>query len=651
MNYPDSDSSDDDSILQPRLTLKRTQLANRKHEAPNDFSSTDDETDDEEIATLIGSQAPTLTNDSQASPGIATQPSTLEKPSRSAKNVFALSKAPHQKNDVPTDNSAKAQDQENNNPMGRSIPDVLAIDAPDIVKKLELKPDHSASLEEKAPSTISSRASSGKKARKNAKKLSKKAAEALTKNVFKNQKSDESKQEKDGFLVSERVPRRKDVGILPMKGKRQDKVQESKIQSNKVKATSTDHHHSEKSKLPPQDYIAATKEKIPSAKPTKSLERYETENGRDTLKTVYAQAETSKSSSPPARKASSKQNQLESNESAKSPSPVVEKVAAAIPLNPRNNAKEDEDNGPVKPKKCESATTKAKGEPKPTKKRSKTSSKKSTNETSADSKVDNHKLSEESMKPSQPLAQSIDKPKKQPPKKISKKMALEDQVAHRLFWSFKPHTLRSLADDLKTTETTLEHCFLSLIDKGLVIKKDFMSGKGRVKTLYWANHDTKSKAVNLGTECTLGDREKTKHTVQTLQTDVSTLKAELSQTLLQPSNTELTEHVAKAESEIELAKQRTDEIKSRIEARMLLKSKSTKKRPYGAVSSVDSSPRSLKRRINHMRDEWKNRKAKCNRFLDLLADGLEKKPKDVIKLLEIDTDEMNDVVLPPKHNI
>jgi hypothetical protein len=52
-----------------------------------------------------------------------------------------------------------------------------------------------------------------------------------------------------------------------------------------------------------------------------------------------------------------------------------------------------------------------------------------------------------------------------------------------------------------------------------------------------------------------------------------------------------------------------------------------------------------------MRGEWKKRKDKCIDFVEQLADGMEKKVKDVVKLLELETDEMEGVKMPPKHTI
>ena len=57
----------------------------------------------------------------------------------------------------------------------------------------------------------------------------------------------------------------------------------------------------------------------------------------------------------------------------------------------------------------------------------------------------------------------------------------------------------------------------------------------------------------------------------------------------------------------------------------------------------------MKKRINDMRLQWKKRKEKCMDFVEQLADGMEKKVKDVVKLLELETDEMVGVTIPPKH--
>ena len=56
----------------------------------------------------------------------------------------------------------------------------------------------------------------------------------------------------------------------------------------------------------------------------------------------------------------------------------------------------------------------------------------------------------------------------------------------------------------------------------------------------------------------------------------------------------------------------------------------------------------LYKEINDMRSEWKVRKEKCVDFIDTLSDAMEKRPKEVNKLLDIETDEMIGVKIPAK---
>ena len=63
-------------------------------------------------------------------------------------------------------------------------------------------------------------------------------------------------------------------------------------------------------------------------------------------------------------------------------------------------------------------------------------------------------------------------------------------------------------------------------------------------------------------------------------------------------------------------------------------------------------PRRKKIRINALRDEWKKRKEKCMDFVDQLADAMDKNLKDVIKLLDVETDKSVGIdKMPPKHSI
>ena len=54
----------------------------------------------------------------------------------------------------------------------------------------------------------------------------------------------------------------------------------------------------------------------------------------------------------------------------------------------------------------------------------------------------------------------------------------------------------------------------------------------------------------------------------------------------------------------------------------------------------------LKKKFNEMRGEWKKRKRMAADAVDLIADGMEKKPKEVMKVIGLETDEDAGVTLP-----
>ena len=64
---------------------------------------------------------------------------------------------------------------------------------------------------------------------------------------------------------------------------------------------------------------------------------------------------------------------------------------------------------------------------------------------------------------------------------------------------------------------------------------------------------------------------------------------------------------------------------------------------------LPSDPRSLKLRINNMRTEWSKRKLKCMDLVEGVADAMEKRTKDAIKLMDVETDEEVGAVMPAKH--
>ena len=68
----------------------------------------------------------------------------------------------------------------------------------------------------------------------------------------------------------------------------------------------------------------------------------------------------------------------------------------------------------------------------------------------------------------------------------------------------------------------------------------------------------------------------------------------------------------------------------------------------GTIAMTPAALAKKKRQKGKYRDEWAKRKRQCRDVLENLADGLEKKIKDVEKMLEIETDELARCELPAK---
>jgi len=234
------------------------------------------------------------------------------------------------------------------------------------------------------------------------------------------------------------------------------------------------------------------------------------------------------------------------------------------------------------------------------------------------------------------------------PAKKRKKDSFQDAVLRHMYLSGKPFSLKGLAKETRTTGDALKHLLLSLLDKGYVVKKSF--GKSG-KELYWANIDDKK-----------GHKEMKNFFFE--EEDMQTAGKELSEFLSRKN---------KILNELEtLIKMPTnDEVDSKV--RDLLEENSLlQKRSLAAIAEKERAaqqrklktpaelkqmdrercPRRKKIRINALRDEWKKRKEKCMDFVDQLADAMDKNLKDVIKLLDVETDKSVGIdKMPPKHSI
>ena len=223
----------------------------------------------------------------------------------------------------------------------------------------------------------------------------------------------------------------------------------------------------------------------------------------------------------------------------------------------------------------------------------------------------------------------------------TKKLTFQDQVLVLMLNALKPFTLKLLSEELKTSETSVNFVLLSLVDKGLVVTKDFAAGKnGRVKTLYWANQEdhgrTKQKEVHLRSEpASATERDAARTKMMELQNEIATVRNQWQQVLLTPSNDDLTRLVTTETAAYQECVRARDLVRERIAAAG---------GPRTKMRGVVQEPRIHQ----YYRDEWIQRKRKCMDFVEQLADALEKKPREIIQLCDIDTDEMNQVVLPAK---
>lgn len=240
----------------------------------------------------------------------------------------------------------------------------------------------------------------------------------------------------------------------------------------------------------------------------------------------------------------------------------------------------------------------------------------------------------------QPKQKEMSTEIKAPSKMKTKKLKFDDQVLSHMLMAFKPFTMKSLATELATTEAVLHNTMLSLTDKGLVQKKDFNKGS-KTKTLYWANHGAKAKEVDVSW-ATPQEMQTASQELRELQTKRDTLHQALHETTDELDDRQLDLKLVEAEATLKEWQTNVRDVKTRLQQAKANQQKSVAR---------GNDSRRLKLRINHMRAEWKKRKDKCMDFVEMLADGMEKKPKDVMKLLDIESDESAGVALPPKKDV
>ena len=232
-----------------------------------------------------------------------------------------------------------------------------------------------------------------------------------------------------------------------------------------------------------------------------------------------------------------------------------------------------------------------------------------------------------------------------PQKSKKKKRSFTDRLLIHMFLSGRPHSVKELAKFMDSNETSISFTFLALLDKQWVVKKEFTSKGGRVKELFWANQRCKSHELQgILNFASARDVQAAKSELVGLEREGENMEKVISQLTTGPTNAELNEQLSSLEEDVKDLNSKVAAAKSRIQA-------ARQTATGGKKGGLQNNQKRLKQNVNKMRDLWKKRRDTCMDFVDLVADGMEKRNKDVIQMLEIATDEMEGVKLPPKHVI
>lgn len=154
---------------------------------------------------------------------------------------------------------------------------------------------------------------------------------------------------------------------------------------------------------------------------------------------------------------------------------------------------------------------------------------------------------------------------------------------------------------------------------------------------------------------TTDEIEESIKTRQQLDQQQRAIQAELKPLLAIPTMKQLEDENKVEEEKLALLQKEIEAVKDRIANPSKVTSSSVPSRMSSGYSSASYYPANrfqqpkpkpqdkttLKRKINHMLGEYKARKRKCMDFVDMMADAMEKRPKDVMgeKVLDLETDE------------
>lgn len=277
-----------------------------------------------------------------------------------------------------------------------------------------------------------------------------------------------------------------------------------------------------------------------------------------------------------------------------------------------------------------------------------------------------HTSSEESLqnaapaqtKPQQSASDSTTAPSLPKPIPKKKKRTFQDQVLLHMMTSIKPYTLKGLASELRTTDVALQHLMLSLLDKGIVQRKEF--GKKVKKELFWVDLEKATNEIYKDKVPTMEDMQKAKLEQRRVSEEEIMQIQILKGTESDFTNDELSKRLEDEEKNAGDLRARVQEAKDRIAGKTNVSQggsagpgglHQSRLARFSAPPKKPKTKKQLNKEFNYMRSEWKSRKEKCMDFIDNLSDAMEKHPKEVVKMLELETDEISGVKIPPKRDL
>jgi len=214
---------------------------------------------------------------------------------------------------------------------------------------------------------------------------------------------------------------------------------------------------------------------------------------------------------------------------------------------------------------------------------------------------------------------------------------MTDLIVDTLIKECKPFNLKGLAQKTRSTDAVLSSLMPSLKKKNLVRVKEFTTAKSS-KTLVWANQSHErakvEKVDNSDFQKAASSDERLKAELSTLEKQISTMKNSL-------TNKEIDLQIASEEETIKKMVDRINKSKAAIAGQGKTSNKPSLGGKVKSAKDIEreNCPRRTKIRINNMRAEWVKRKNKCMDFIDQLADAMEKKPKEVINVVGVESDE------------